>query len=157
MREQLAERLLDHVLRHGFAGKGVRELAKAAGLSDRMLLYYWPTKVQVVSAVLEAAAARIVGMLEQSLANERLPYDRLRSHVVGIAMDAGAWPYMRLWLEVVAAAARGESPYDEAAHTIGNAFLLWIRKQMRDGTRNESLKLLGEIEGLLVLKAVKLI
>ena len=43
-RAAVTERLSSHILAHGLARSSLRELAAAAGVSDRMLLYYFDDK-----------------------------------------------------------------------------------------------------------------
>ena len=49
-RTEIVERLADHVLAHGLSASSLRPLAKAAGTSDRMLLYYFADKSEMMTA-----------------------------------------------------------------------------------------------------------
>ena len=65
-REELLEKVTDHVLAHGLIGLSLRPVAAAVGTSDRMLVYHFGTRDALVSAVVERAGARataIVGAL----------------------------------------------------------------------------------------------
>ena len=62
-REMVLERMCDHVLVNGLASATLRPLAAAADTSDRMLLYYFDDKDDVMTAVLEHIAARMIGTL----------------------------------------------------------------------------------------------
>ena len=57
-REELLERVTDHVLAHGLIGLTLRPLAAAVGTSDRMLLYHFGSRDALVSAVVAEATAR---------------------------------------------------------------------------------------------------
>jgi AcrR family transcriptional regulator len=50
-REELLDRVTDHVLTHGLIGLSLRPVAAAAGTSDRMLVYHFGTRDELVSAV----------------------------------------------------------------------------------------------------------
>lgn len=50
-REDLLERITDHVLTHGLIGLSLRPVAKAVGTSDRMLIYHFSNRDALVSAV----------------------------------------------------------------------------------------------------------
>ena len=56
-RDALIDRLADHMLAIGIGASSLRTLAKAAGTSDRMLLYYFRDKDELVAATLERIAA----------------------------------------------------------------------------------------------------
>ncbi|NCU12087.1 MAG: TetR/AcrR family transcriptional regulator, partial [Sphingomonadaceae bacterium] len=62
-REAVVERLAAHLLETGLSRTSLRQLAAAAGVSDRMLLYYFADKAEVLSAVL----ARVAGELAMRL------------------------------------------------------------------------------------------
>ena len=57
-REELLERVTDHVLAHGLIGLTLRPLAAAVGTSDRMLVYHFGSRDALVSAVVAEATAR---------------------------------------------------------------------------------------------------
>ncbi|MCW2786010.1 MAG: regulatory protein TetR [Marmoricola sp.] len=50
-REELLERVTDHVLAHGLIGLSLRPVAAAVGTSDRMLIYHFTSRDALVSAV----------------------------------------------------------------------------------------------------------
>jgi AcrR family transcriptional regulator len=62
-RQQLAEAATDYALEHGLIGLSLRPLAAAVGTSDRMLLYHFGTKDDLVAAVLRAANDRAVARI----------------------------------------------------------------------------------------------
>ncbi|GAB3405362.1 TetR/AcrR family transcriptional regulator [Flindersiella endophytica] len=63
-RAELAEQALGYVLEHGLAGLSLRPLAAALGTSDRMLIYHFGSKEQLVKDVLALAQQRLAASLE---------------------------------------------------------------------------------------------
>ena len=55
-REVVIERLAAHLLEHGLSRTSLRQLASAAGESDRMLLYYFADKAELLGAVVTRLA-----------------------------------------------------------------------------------------------------
>ena len=59
-RAEIIQRLTDYVLTEGLSAASLRPLAKAAGISDRMLLYYFADKAVMMTATLGVIAMRIM-------------------------------------------------------------------------------------------------
>ena len=123
-RDAVIERLANHILEHGLAGASLRPLAAAAGTSDRMLLYYFADKDELLTETL----ARITGRLRDRL-NAMLPPSALLSYAP--LLDA-LWsaigsselaPTMRLWLELAAGAGRAREPERSVAGAILDGFV----------------------------------
>jgi AcrR family transcriptional regulator len=159
-RAALLNRLADHVLAHGLSASSLRPLAKAAGTSDRMLLYYFPDKGALIAAVLEVVAARMVTLLEARKADGPLPFAALKRQLLDIAFADDMWPYMRLWLEMAALAALGDPVFRTVGELLGRGFLAWGTAQLdsaNDAAREvEAAQLLVAIEGNLLLRSVGL-
>ena len=130
-RAMVLERLASHLLATGLAQTSLRELAQAAAVSDRMLIYYFTDK----TAVLSETIALVVGRLSVALA-EALPEDvqlapgQLTRRAVEITTRADLRPYMRVWIEIVAAAARKEDPYVAIADQVMTGFRAWIESRL---------------------------
>jgi len=152
-RDKVVERLVEHLLAHGLARCSLRQLAQAAGVSDRMLLYYFADKAEVLAAVM----ARIAGELAQRLAVAIPDGAPLRpAELVRRAAAFTTGPemrrFLRLWVEVVAAAARGEAPFPAIVAQVMAGFRLWIdaRLDLPEGTDREgtAAAIIAVIDGL---------
>lgn len=159
-RDALIDKLADHALAEGLSASSLRPLAKAAGTSDRMLLYYFKDKAEVIAAVLERIAARLVAMLDQHRAPTPMPMAALRRALLATVFDDALWPYMRIWLEVASLSARSEPLYRDIGAQIGRGFLAWGMLQI-DGPTPEAraadaARLMISIEGALVLRSLGL-
>ena len=159
-RTALLDKLADHVLAHGLSASSLRPLAKAAGTSDRMLLYYFADKDALIAAVLEVVAARMVTLLGVRRAPGVLPFTALRTQLLGIVFADDLWPYMRLWLEMASLAALGDPVFRLVGERIGRGFLAWGAAQLDsadDAAREvEAAQLLVAVEGTLVLRSLGL-
>jgi AcrR family transcriptional regulator len=158
-RKALVVSAADHLLLHGFAASGLRALARAAGTSDRMLLYYFRDKEEL----LEAALAHIAGQLTLELAaaaDGKLPVDALSRRIARRLLDDRLWPYMRLWLEMASRAAHGDPLCRRLGEALGRGFLAWGEAQLEsadDAARaGEAARLFAMIEGLVLLKSLGL-
>ncbi len=63
-RDELLEKVTDHVLEHGLIGLSLRPVAAAVGTSDRMLVYHFTSRDALVSAVVAEATERAVGAVD---------------------------------------------------------------------------------------------
>lgn len=125
-----AERVAAHLLRTGLGESSLRRLAESAGVSDRMLLYYFRDKADVLAAAMERIAGELAGQLASAVPEEALPAPELIALAAGLVTGEAMRPYMRLWIEVVAAAARGEAPFVDIAAAIAGGFLQWIEARL---------------------------
>jgi AcrR family transcriptional regulator len=159
-RAALIEKLADHMLVHGLIGSSLRPLAKAAGTSDRMLLYYFRDKEELLAATSEAIAARLTVMLTTRMAPEPLGEEALIVHLIGVLGDDQYWPYMRLWLEMASRAACGDEFFKGVGSQLGQGFLLWASAQLAEPDpahkAQQAARVMRATEGWLFLKAIGL-
>jgi len=160
-REEIVDRLTDHVLAAGLEAASLRPLARAIGTSDRMLLYYFTDKAELMAAVLGCAAARLTVRLEAAAPGDaRLAEDRLQAVLLDALRAAELAPYMQLWLEIVGRAARQEQPFRAIGEAIGRGFLAWVeaRLDIDDPARRQqaATRVLAQVEGLVLLGALGL-
>lgn len=159
-RAEILERLADHVLAHGLSASSLRPLAKAAGTSDRMLLYYFADKAEMMTATLGVIAMRIVAAMDARKAPAPLPFDQLLPILLDAMVDEEMWPFMRVWLEIASLAANGDAFYRAVGEQLGRGFLAWGAGQIdapNEAQRQKAAaRLLMMAEGMVVLKSIGL-
>jgi AcrR family transcriptional regulator len=155
-RAALVDQLANHVLAHGLAASTLRPLADAVGLSDRMLLYYFTDKADLMTATLGALAERLVAELQEASARPAPP-DALLGRLVKAVLSPHLWPYMQLWLEIASLAARNDAFYRAVGESVARGFLSWVRAQIRgDDVDAQAARLLVMVEGAVVMHSVGL-
>jgi AcrR family transcriptional regulator len=156
----LIHRLADHVLVHGMAAASLRPLAAAVGTSDRMLLYYFPDKAALIADVLGEIAARMTAILNANRAPEPLPPAALQTHLMPMLFDDAVSPFMQIWLEIAAQAARGDATCQRVGGDIARGFVAWLTDQIDDpnvaARTDEAVRLLMAIEGAVLLNSLGL-
>ena len=156
-REQILERLADHVLAEGLQGASLRPLAAAAGTSDRMLLHYFENKEALLTATLSLVTQRLIALLEHARV-EPLPFYSLLPHLAATLKDEQIKPYLRLWLELVTFAAAGKEPFRSIAQHICRTLVDWIAGTLRVERAEDQAPLaaltLAIVEGLMVFDAL---
>ena len=63
-RDELAEAATDYAVEHGLIGLSLRPLAGALGTSDRMLLYHFRDKDDLVATILRTSTTRSVAFIQ---------------------------------------------------------------------------------------------
>jgi AcrR family transcriptional regulator len=118
--------LADIVLAEGLADFGLRRVAARLATSDRMLLYYFGAKAELVLAVLIRISERLSGALRITPDAMRMKPDALLARASAQFADPAIAPFMRVWIEVSAIGARGEEPYRAFATQTIAAWLDWL-------------------------------
>jgi AcrR family transcriptional regulator len=159
-RAVLLDRMADHILANGISESSLRPLAKAARTSDRMLLYYFSDKAEMITATLAHVAQRLGGILMAQGTAAPLPIDQLIPKLFDLLCAESLWPYMRLWLEIASLAAKGDSVCRTVGETIARGFLEWGAAQLDSPTPEaralDAARLLVTIEGMILLRSVGL-
>jgi AcrR family transcriptional regulator len=159
-RAMLVTGLADHVLAHGLATASLRSLAQAANTSDRMLLYYFTDKADLLAAILAEIAARLTRQLQAITSPGPLPPEPLRQRLTQRLLAPDLWPYMKLWLEIAAGAAAGDPLLRSVGEELARGFLAWGAAQLalppEADRATEAARLLIAVEGSVLLSALGL-
>ncbi len=158
-REAAIERMADHVLSEGLGAATLRPLAAAAGTSDRMLLYYFADKDELLTATLDRIATRMIVQLDDAIPVEpRRPFPVLLEQVWAAMASESLQPFMPLWLDLASGAARGLQPHRDVAGEIADGFLAWVTIRLQPESDGEPSLLaplfLVSVEGMYLLKAI---
>jgi AcrR family transcriptional regulator len=157
-RAEMVDRLADHVLAHGLIAASLRPLAAALGTSDRMLLYYFRDKSELIALTLDRVAARFAVRLSELAGDRPRTARALEADLAAIAVRPDAQPYLRIWLEIAALAGPGDPFYREVGARIGQGFVDWTaaRLALRNPARRRAAatRLVLTVEGLVLLGSV---
>lgn len=130
-RETLLPMIAAYALDHGLDGLSLRPLAKAVGTSDRMLLYHFGTKDGMVAALLEHLAQIYSATLDAAFPTERAPSRAaLAQTILAVTSQPAFAPFIRIWWEIVAGAARGDTAFRSSAGRMADGLLLWIESHL---------------------------
>ncbi len=152
--------MADYVLEHGLDAASLRPLAKAAGTSDRMLLYYFADKNALITAILDHVAMRLTVLMIAQGAADPVPFDACLARTVDILGDDVFAPYMRLFLQIASLAAQNDALYRAIGENLGRMYFAWAQGQLAsrdDAARDhEAALLIQRIEGMVFLRAIGL-
>jgi hypothetical protein len=88
-----------------------------------------------------------------------LPPAALRARLAAVLFTPALWPYLCLYLEMAAMAARGDAAMLQVGERLGRGFLAWGAAQLDspDASRDaDAARLLVSIEGMLMLRSIGL-
>jgi AcrR family transcriptional regulator len=120
-REDLTQQVTDYALERGLIGLSLRPLAAAIGTSDRMLIYHFGSKDELVAEVLSASNERSMQIVSQ------LPDSRSVRQAVLDLWEAFETPQLRrcqrLYVEAAALGLFGREPYATSVRAGNDAWL----------------------------------
>ncbi len=125
-RAGIVEAVSAHLLERGLGETGVRRLAEVAGTSDRMLLYYFETKEELLAAALAAIATGIADAIAALLGGQPLPPARAAEAIWAMAKETQPTRGLRLWLELSSRAGRGDATCRDVVERIRSDWVDWI-------------------------------
>ena len=153
------QEILDGALATAFDG-GLSQLtfgrvAKRLGINDRTIVYYFPTKDDLITEVVMAMGSelqQVLGTAFTSSASDHVELARLAWPVLA-HLDAD--PVFALFFEANGLAAAGRSPYATLVPHLVEAWIVWAA-QFIDGPpahrRTEAETTIAIIDGLLLLR-----
>lgn len=154
-RQEIVLAVAGHLVREGFANSGIRALAESAGISDRMLMYYFETKEELIASALLVLAESMSAGLDALLPRRPVAAATIVDAMVQAAAHEDQKAVLRLWFEIIGLAIRGQEPYRSTVSRILAQWELWISDRLRPGQKEQAATVLAQIEGLLMLKLLE--
>lgn len=124
------EPICDYLLDHGIDAANLRALAKAAGTSNRMLLYYFADKDDLLNQAFQRLGQRLAEKLVAQALGEPARPDQLIEDLWRSIQAPALWPYMLLFVEIIARGGRVGEPYASASRAITHAFVEWVASRL---------------------------
>lgn len=125
-RAKIVEKLARHVIEAGLGDTGLRRLAEVAGTSDRMLLYYFENKDEILGAVLTRIASGLAESLETILGTGPLAPARVLETIWETLKRDVFANQLRLWLDLSSRASRGDPFFGEPVARIREDWIAWL-------------------------------
>ncbi|HST84556.1 MAG TPA: TetR/AcrR family transcriptional regulator [Kineosporiaceae bacterium] len=133
-----------------------RSVGQRAGIPDRTVVYYFPTKDQLILAVLQRTTAQLMDLLATAVGEET----RQVGELLQTSWDALRRPEadrgLRLYIETVGLAAHGREPYRSVITDLTATWTTWFatRLALEPGRRDDhAAAIVATLDGLLLLQA----
>jgi AcrR family transcriptional regulator len=134
-----------------FSGVGQR-----LGISDRTVVYYFPTKTDLISAVIGSLVADTEQLLQEAFGSTQLtPEDLLRRAWPALA-TTGNDRVFRLYFEIIGLASARQAPYVDLVTEMIAGWVDWLESRMLGSTealrRRRAMATLAHVNGLLLVR-----
>lgn len=153
-RAEVIDLLAVHFLDTGLSDTALRRLAEVAGTSDRMLLYYFENKDELVAAVLAQIAGGLTSALTELFGTTPSAPDKVLETLWTAAKSDAFKPHLRLWLDLAAHANRGDPLFLSIAQQISTGWIDWMANLLDVPEANKDATaalILAAVDGQLVL------
>lgn len=155
-KSDLLRAMAAHVRGTGLAGASLRPLARAAGTSDRMLIYHFGSKGALMAELLDHLATEMLSAMASALPGPRAPTEAACiAEIVALLRTPTFRPYLRVWLDILSGAGRGDADHVAAARRILVGQVDWIMSRLPPDLpkpRQRAAEMLGMVQGALVLE-----
>ncbi|GAB4194346.1 MAG: TetR/AcrR family transcriptional regulator [Wenzhouxiangellaceae bacterium] len=125
-RHEIITRLADYFLHNGLGDSGLRRLAEVTDTSDRMLLYYFTNKDELVAAVLMQISTDLARQLDSSFPSHPLKPGVALELLWQMTKSGALTNQLRLWLEMSGAANRDHPLYSPIVKQISSDWIAWL-------------------------------
>jgi AcrR family transcriptional regulator len=145
------------VAEHGLSSLTYKRLADRLAIPDRTVVYYFPTKNNLVTAVLEILGDKLKALLGAALGDAPLATSELLTRAWRALRTDEADAACRVYLQVVGEAAAGRPPYATMAKMISDQWVDWFARLLTGPARTRperAAALLAQLDGLLLLRHV---
>jgi AcrR family transcriptional regulator len=130
-------------------------VAKRLGISDRIVVYYFPTKDDLVAEVLAAMGAELQATLAPAFSSKVADHVALVRIAWPIVARAEADPVFALFFEAMGLAGSRREPYDRIVPMLVEAWIDWAAGFIRGTSarrRAEAEAAIAVLDGLLLLR-----
>ncbi|MEQ9143705.1 MAG: TetR/AcrR family transcriptional regulator [Parvibaculaceae bacterium] len=153
-RAEIAEKLASHVIGAGMADTGLRRLAEVAGTSDRMLLYYFDDKEDLIATVLTRIGAGLGETLSVQFGSAPKPPAEVLRFTWSLVKSDAVADQLRLWLDLSSLAGRGDAFYAGIVDAIAEGWIEMISALLdvpKEKQRPLAILMMAAVDGQVVL------
>ncbi len=156
--DEILEAAVAVALESGMAALTFSRVGARLGISDRTVVYYFPTKLDLVLAVAGALAADVERLLEDAFGSDPLSPHDLVERAWPVLTTPAADRVFAIYFEIVGLASAGQAPYDVLAPGLVQGWVDWLAPRVLGSTpdvrRRRALATVAQVDGLLLVRLV---
>ena len=156
--EEILDAAVTVALESGMAALTFNRVGEQLEISDRTVVYYFPTKLDLINAVAGALVSDMVHLLEDAFGSKPLSRRDLMNRAWPVLTTPAADRVFALYFEIIGLASTGNAPYDTLAATLVDGWVDWLSPRMIGSSatirRRRALATVGQIDGLLLVRHV---
>jgi AcrR family transcriptional regulator len=134
-RQRVLDAAIDSFGARGYEATSLDDLAKQLGIRKQTILYYFPSKEQLLDAVIDRCAGELTGRIEKALASAGDGFDRVDAVVRAVFRLAARYPSMLgLLREVSRLGPPASTRLTNALEPMLERATAFLEAEMRDGT-----------------------
>jgi AcrR family transcriptional regulator len=156
-RDDILGAAVEVVLDVGLGGLTFASVSRSLGIPDRTVVYYFPTKDDLVSAVLGRTTIALQDLLSPALGQEASDDSVVLQQSWAVLSGKASEAAFRVYFESVGLAVRGREPYRSIVHQLVASWTAWIASRLSgDATIRDDRAhaIVATLDGLLLIRAV---
>jgi AcrR family transcriptional regulator len=142
----------------GIAAVTFKAVADRAGTNDRTVVYYFPSKADLITAVAVELGGGLQALLERAFGSERLTADELVRRAWPLLVAPDAERIFAIYFEMVGLACARVEPYHALSGFLVNGWIDWLTERIVGGDDDErhrrAAAVVAQLDGLLLVRHV---
>lgn len=142
---------------HGLSQLSFGRVGKHLGISDRTVVYYFPTKADLISAVVGAIGSELQAALDRVVAAPAADHRELLGRAWPVLAHPDADSAFALFFEANGLATAGRAPYDQLVPILVAAWIDWAAGHIEGASeyrRAEAELTIALADGLLLFRQI---
>jgi AcrR family transcriptional regulator len=156
--EEILAAAVEETLETGIGALTFKRVAVRLGIPDRMVVYYFPTKDDLVLAVVGELGGRLRLLLGAAFGDERLPVEDLMRRAWPVLARPATDAVLRVYLEIIGLACARQEPFASVAPHLLDGWVDWVAPHVEApspaAARHRATAAVAQLDGLLIVRAL---